>query len=545
MEISFKDLEKLVKKPLPRKSDALWDIFSNLKSEVENIEGDNLKIELTDTNRPDLWCVEGFARSLKTIISSGKVPDYYAKSSNSTVVVGKGINKVRPFIATAVLKNVKLNDEMIKQIMQFSERLDTTVGRKRAKTSIGIYNHHMIKFPVHYKLVSPKTKFVPLGFSEKMTMLDILEKHPKGVEYGHILKGLKKYPVLVDSKGKILSMPPIINSNDLGRVTEKTRELFVEVTGTHKEAVKYVLNNIVLAFADRGATVHSSTINYNSRKERTPDLSNQRMQVEVSEINRVTGLKMKSKEIVPLLSKMGYGVSRIKESFLDIIIPCYRSDILSEIDVIEDIAIAYGFNNIEPKKLRVPSTGEISDIEKISNTSREILVGAGFQEITSFTLVSKELLLNKMNVKDEDLVEVANPLSQNAEVLRNRILPSTLEVLEKNTHREYPQKIFECGDAVVCNKARTDGTETIRCLCSAIADNDSDFTRIKSVLDVYMNSIGVKYVLKPVKHPSFIDGRTAEIIVDSEKIGIIGEIHPQVLENFKISVPVSVFEIEL
>jgi phenylalanyl-tRNA synthetase beta chain len=257
------------------------EILAWVKSEVKlyNEQEDVLSIEIKDTNRPDLWGIEGLARALHGFLNHQKgLTQYSAAEPLIDVNVDQRLSSVRPFICCSIVKNVKLTDTIIRGLMHLQDKLDQTYGRCRQKTSIGIYNYDLISPPLNYTVSEPSAiSFVPLGFEEKMNLAEILQRHPKGVEYGHIVKKHQLYPILLDSKGQVLSFPPIINSNDLGKVTEETRNLLVEVTGTVHKTVLNTLNLVTLALIDRGGKAYASTVRYPddafyvSKKVVTPD----------------------------------------------------------------------------------------------------------------------------------------------------------------------------------------------------------------------------------------------------------------------------------
>ena len=244
----------------------LDEILANVKGEVKlfNEQEGIVSIEMKDTNRPDLWSAEGLARGLRCYLGLEKgTRRYFAEKTAVEVNVDSKLYNIRPFIACAVVKDVQLTDPVIRGLMHLQDKLDKTSGRNRQKTSIGIYNFHLITPPIEYRAVNPRdVSFVPLGFSKKMSLDEILELHPKGIEYGHIVKKNPLYPMLFDSEGKILSFPPIINSNDLGKITEESRNLLVEVTGTQNRTVVNTLNLVTAALIDRGGKAYSATIHF-------------------------------------------------------------------------------------------------------------------------------------------------------------------------------------------------------------------------------------------------------------------------------------------
>ena len=536
IEVSRKDLEQLIGKKLPEDLD---ETFSKIKAEIEKEQGDALTIELNDTNRVDLWSVEGIARELKGHLGVEEgVPRYKARKSNH--MINAGVVPVRPYIAACVVKGVQLSDEVIKQLMQFQDKIDSTYGRMRKKTSIGLYDFDAVTFPLNYELASPDTEFTPLGFAQKMSLDKILKKHPKGILYGYILEGHEKLPLFTDASGKILSMPPIINSNDLGCVKPEHKNVLVEVTGTNEDAVKNVLALISSTLQDRGGTLYEVTIKYENRRNVTPVFEYPSIRIKPEEINEKLGLELKSEEIEKLLRKLRYNAF-IRGSGIDVQVPCYRVDVLHTVDVIEDVAIAYGYNNIQPEMPKSYTTGGLSKTTRRLRLFRRLFTNIGCQEVRNMVFTTPEKLFKNMGEKPRKLVEVENPVNESFTCLRNNLLPGLIATLSKNTHSEYPQKIFETGKVVVPDTGDT-GSRTILSSAMAIASSDTDFSQIKQHFEWLAQAMSLKYSLKPCKKNWFIKGRSAEIIVDKKTVGYFGEINPEVLEMNQISMPVTGLE---
>lgn len=581
IEISFNDLQNLVGKTqaeqssagrsgtrsareLPAEPDKLNEVLQFVKGEVESQEGDALSINLQDGNRPDLWCAEGIARELRGALEVEKgLKKYDVRESNYRIFVNQKLEKIRPYIACVVVKNVKLTDNLIKQIMQQQDKIDGTYGRKRAKTSIGLYNFDSLAWPLKYGVTKPnENAFVPLAFTEKMTPKQILEKHPKGLEYQHLLKGLSYYPIFTDAKNNILSMPPIINSNDLGQVNEKTANVLVEVTGTDHEAINNVLRIMAMTFADRGGDLYSVTIDYPSRKpDATPHFETRHYEIKVDDVSKLLGEKLSAEDIVKALQKARYNVSAEK-NLVHVTVPSYRTDIMHVVDIYEDVVIFHGFDRLKPETIALPLAGKLSDAEKLSRNVRELCIGAGAQEVMSFVLTNNEYLFGNMNFPAENpseprfagpsrtsfglgVIEIDNPVSFTYSIMRSWLLPSLLEFLSKNTTKEFPQKIFEVGDVVILNSKSAVGSDTVRKLAFAISDTNANFTDAKQVLEAIANGLGWKLIFVEHEHPSFISGRSAAIMKDGKQIGAIGELHPKVLKNWGLDMPVVGFEVVL
>ncbi len=550
VETNFEDLQTLLGIRLPTNIDELNEILSYVKGEVEHFSEGELSIEIKDSNHPDLWSVEGIARALRGFLNLEKGMKNYrvAGSSGVDISVDPGLQNIRAYIACAVVRNVGLTDVVIRGMMHLQDKLDQTYGRRRRRTSIGLYDSDLIKPPLHYKVSKPTAiSFIPLGFAEKMTLWEILKKHPKGLEYGHIVNRYREWPIILDEKNDVLSFPPIINSNDLGRITEETKNVLIEVTGTVHETVLNTLITMALSLADRGGEILSSAVHYSSPKavdEETPELKSESMKLDINYVEKVLGLSLSSGQIVQLLEKARYGATVQDEGTITVQVPCYRMDIMHPVDIVEDIAIAYGLNNIESRWPQMPTIGAITSREKFCNSLREIMIGLGFQEVLTYSMSNIEQLFIKMNLKLGRVIEVANPKMTTLNCLRSWLLPSIMKFLSNNTHVDYPQKIFEVGLCVIPDRKYENLTRDVKKLTCALTHSKASFTELKSILDSLLSNIGVHYEIEETKHGSFIDGRVGGISVKKREVGIIGEINPKVLESWRIENPTAAFELD-
>ncbi len=547
IDVSLSDLKKMVRPKMPIDLEKLEPYIWMVKSEIDGIEGDTLTIKVGDTNRPDLWCVEGLVRELRGAFDVEKgLKDYKLKECDYRIFVNQKLEKIRPYIACVVVKNVRLTDQIIKQIMQQQDKIDGTYGRKRAKTSIGLYDFDLLAWPLKYGITKPdENAFVPLTFTEKLTPKQILEKHPKGLEYQHLLKGQQFYPIFTDAKGKVLSMPPIINSNDLGQVNEKTTNVLVEVTGTDYETVNNVLRIMAMTFADRGGELYSVIIDYPQRKpDVTPQFATRHFEIKVEDVAKLLGENLSAEDIVKALQRARYNASEEKK-LIHVTIPSYRTDVMHVVDIYEDIAIFHGLDKFRPEIAGLPTVGRLSDAEKLSRKVRELCIGTRAQEIMSFVLANQEYIFGNMNLPADRIIEIANPVSFTYSAMRNWLFPSLMEFLSKNTTKEFPQKIFEVGDIVVPNLKSEVGSDTIHKLAFAVSDTNANFTDAKQALQAVANGLGWKIIFVEHEHPSFIAGRCAAVMKDGKQIGIAGEVHPKVLKNWGLEMPTVGFEISL
>lgn len=507
---------------------------------LEKMEEDIIHYEVSP-NRPDLLSIEGFGRAIGNFISSSpKITKYNAKKGRIILKVDPTVKKVRPNITCAVVRKVKITDDLIKSLMQVQEKLHDTLGRKRKKVAIGVHDMKKVEPPFTYKGVTPnEIKFVPLDFAVEMTPGQVLKEHPKGVEYAHIVEKYSHYPIIVDKHNHVLSLPPIING-ELTRVTDNTTDLFIDVTGTDDIAINQALNILVTSFADRGFEVETVTIVEGRKKIQTPNLNRWKIKVNVGYVNKILGFDLSKTQIKNLLKKMD-----IEFDGRYATIPPYRADIMHQMDIVEDVAIAYGYENFKPGVPNVATVGR--PLEKNDNyyLIKEMVVGLGFQEVITLTLSNHKDEFDKMNIEHQPIAETLNSVTPECNIFRRELLPSLMDVLANNRHYEYPQRIFELGDTVLLDEKSETGARNVKRLALATADTRISYEQLSSKLDALMRNIGVKYNLAKKDHPSYIKGRSASIKSDDKEIGMIGEIAPEVLANWGIEMPVVAFEITL
>ena len=528
--------EKLVGKKLPLEQ--LKDRISMLGTDLEKVSGNEIEVEIFP-NRPDMLSEQGFARSFSSFIGvKTGLRDYPVRKSNEKVIVDKSVQKIRPFTACAIVKNLKFDDEKIREIVQIQEKLHITYGRNRKKAAIGIYPMEKIKFPITYRADKPGLiKFRPLEAKEEMTGLQILSQHKTGREFGPLLENFDLFPYFVDAENNILSMPPIINSHLMGKISENTKDVFVECTGFDYGTLRTCLNILVTAMADMGGKIYSLELDYGNKKI-SPDLAPEKMKLDLNYVNKRLGLELKEREAIALLERMGFGYEKGM-----VLIPAYRADILHQVDLVEDIAIAYGYENFEEEIPKVATIGEENSLEKFFRKVREILIGFELLEVKNYHLITKEEMNEKMNL-DKKVIPLLNSMGDYNH-LRNGILPSLMKNLRENQHNEFPQNIFEVGRVFELDKSQETGIKEKNKLGIVLCQEAVDFTKIKQILDGLMRNLGIPYSVKETKHASFLLGRVGEIVVKGKKVGFLGEFSPEVLTKWDLIMPVVGLELDL
>ncbi|MGP8329668.1 MAG: phenylalanine--tRNA ligase subunit beta [Methanosarcinaceae archaeon] len=532
--LQYDDMEKLTRAD----KDTIIDRVPMIGADIERIEEESIDIEFFP-DRPDLYSVEGVARAMRGFldIETGFC-DYEVKSSGVEITLDKDIEDIRPVLGCAVVRNIKFDDNSIKSLMDLQEDLHWGLGRDRNKVSIGVHDMANIVAPFRYLAADPYFEFVPLDFTEPMSMRRILEEHPKGVCFAHLMEGFEKYPLILDKNDYVLSFPPIINGN-LTRVEESTTELFIDVTGL-ADAVYTALNIVVTSLAERGGKVESvKIIMTDGSTKTTPDLTPRIHRVTRSEVNSLIGIDLTIDEIVTQLERMRFGIRNIAGDTIEVEIPSYRADILNIDDIIEDIAIGYGYEKIEPNFPKSSTVGEAHGISLARTAMREIMIGLGYSEVMPFTLTSEKIHFEWMcRDRTDDVTHVLHPISEDQTMLRTTILPNLMEILSLNQHRELPQRIFEVGEVVINNN-------NCRHLAAVSIHSQANFTEVRELVDAVMRERMIEYKVVESQDSAFLEGRRADILVNGDKIGVMGEYYPEVVTNFGLGQPVIGFEIDI
>jgi phenylalanyl-tRNA synthetase beta chain len=515
--------------------DKLLDRLPMIGADLDKVEDDEISIEFFP-DRPDLASVEGIARASRAFFGfdTGLVK-YQTKKSDIEIKVDSSVKKVRPFVVTALVRDVTMTDELIASLMELQEKLHGGIGRNRKKVAIGVHNFEPVEPPFTYKAVDPDSvEFVPLNKVESMTLTEILERHEKGVDYAHILEDFEKHPLIVDKNNNVLSYPPIINGS-LTEVTPFTTDLFIDVTGTDRKAVNHVINIVATSLAERGGQIYKTKVIDGEKSYITPDLSPKKRKIDVDYVNKILGTKLTGKDISSCLKKMGYNAS-VDKSKVDIEIPSWRADILHEIDLVEDVAIGYGFDKFEIDLPSELTFGKTLASYNLYRSLRNIMIGLGFNEVTTFTISNEQDEFFKMSIEPDDRVRIENPIGEDYTCLRVGLIPSLLKILNENRHHPLPQQIFELG--IVVNKSFKNQYN----IAFVKIDAKANFTECKSLVDAIMRDSGTGFNINNKNHPGFVDGRCASIDIGGKQIGIFGEFHPKTISNFLLEYPIIAFE---
>ena len=518
----------------------LANAIDMLGPDVDTMTQDDVTIEVPP-NRPDLLCEQGMARALSSFlgIKTG-LRKYLVKKSNQKVIVDDSVSGVRPYTACAIVKGIRFSDATIKQVIQLQEKLHITYGRNRKKCAVGLYPLEHIRPPIRFMAKkSEDIIFAPLDMNKELTGSQILALHPTGREYGKLLEGQKRYPIFIDSRNNVLSMPPIINSNTVGKITEKTHDVFLEVSGFDLEYLNTALCMLTTALADMGGQILSMDVQMKGKRRTTPDFAPLQFKLDVDYVNRRLGTKLSEGDIRKALAKMGHDYNN-KTVFS----PRWRADLLHPIDLVEEIAIAIGYENIASSAPSIATIGRESEQEMFFEYVRDVLVGQGFFEIKNYHLISESVQTKFVNLHDP-LIKLANAFNEEYATLRRSLLPGTLLTFKENKNAEYPQAIFEIGTIFREDEKQETHVSEQSFLSIALSDANTGFTRMKQVLMTLADAFAVSFEMKEGNHSAMVEGRTGIITIRDEPVGILGEIHPAVLENFSLDVPVGYLELDL
>ncbi len=547
------------------------DLFGlGLEFEGETDDGD-LQFEFAP-DRLDRLSVEGVARSLRYHYGDDRgvyVPD--TNDPEWTIEVDESVPDERPYVTGAVVRGVDLDEAALESLIQLQEKLHATMGRGRAKGAIGIHDLAMVKGApleegaersITYQGVEPEgDTFVPLDANDELSPAEVLTDHDTGREYADLVREYDRYPAIYDELG-LFSFPPVIN----GRRTEVTtgsRELFIELTGTNQWTIDRMCTIVCYALSARGATIESVEVEYADGATAPeqygselirPDLDIDEKSVSHDRIETLLGVEFDREEVVDCFERSGLDATYTldEEVTYEVEIPPYRVDVLHPLDLVDDVGRAYGFDNLAPRYPDIGTVGGRHERTRLEDAVRTSLVGLGFEDLLNFHMTSGVANYDRMNVEPGtdvlgggEPVSITEPYSEEYTQLRTWALPSLLMLLEGNTHNTYPQDVSEIGFVAERDETENTNVAESRHVAGAVARRDASYEAAKGRLQSVCDDFSAELSTPPTDHPSFIDGRVAEVVIDGDSVGVVGEVHPAVLVEHDLEVPVAAFEFDL
>ena len=536
INFKYSDLCTLIGEKVPQ--EVLVKKIPMIGADMHQTEGfsEDMSVEFFP-DRPDLFSVEGLARALRAFLDiEPGLKRYSVEESDIVATIEPPVLDVRPYFACAVVKGLDVTDDLIRSLMELQEKLHTTIGRKRSKIAIGVHDLDMVEPPFRYTAVRPdEASFIPLNRTERMDLKEILNSHDKGKEYAHLLNGKERYPIIFDKNNDVLSFPPIINGA-LTTVTTSTKNVFLDVTGNDKKAVKGALDIVATALAERGGRIYSVKM-VNSSSDRSPDLRETKFLISIKECCGFLGIDLSEKGMKEAIERMGMSAA-LKGDNVEVSVPSTRLDMMHKVDVYEDVAIGYGFERFGGEYRFQQTAGESGPVTSFSEKMRDIMIGLGFTEVTTLTLSNQRDEFERSGLPVKTSTRVTNPITEDHTCLRSYLMPSLMRILRHNKHRDLPQKIFEIGFV-------SDEHRTTPHVCGMVASSKTSFTEIKSITEAAAREIGIEYKITPCGYRTFIEGRGAFISSNGNEVGFFGEASPKVITDYEMTHPVMLFEMDL
>jgi len=529
---------------------------------TEQGESDVVRMELLAV-RPDMFDPAGLARVLRHYLEEDPSPRVYdLEPPRLRVRVDPSTDTDacrRPHMACAVVRGITLTDDRIKVVMKLQENLHWALGRDRKHASIGVYDLETVdqRGDLVYESVAPDgVRFTPLGWDPedeeaRLTPAQVLVEHPKGVAYARLLAPFSRYPLLRDAGGQVLSMPPVINSEQT-RVRHGTRDFFIDVTGTDRRLVERALNILVttLKELDPEVALERVTLRYPEGDRVTPDLTPQTVTLNVAETRGWLGIDLSDDQTARLLRRMGHGARVSAPGQVRVQVPAYRNDILHPVDLMEDVAVAYGYHNIQPALVPTMTVGEARPALEQAEVVRRTLCGLGHMEVITLLLSNETSTYDALRrPRGQEHVLIQNPISAEQTMVRTTLLPGLLDTLALNSNHELPQRIFEVGAVTLLDpESETGAREHMRAAAVALGPR-VDYAEIRSTAEALLRELGWGLSAEPDDDPVFIPGRGARILaVRGEErlaVGSMGELHPEVLETQKLVHPTAALTLDL
>lgn len=555
-------------------------------------------------NRYDLLCIEGLVRSLKVFKNLMQAPLYTLSFPKAlpqmTMTVHKSVAEIRPFVVCAVLRGVTFDKERYDSFIELQDKLHMNICRRRTLSSVGTHDLSTLTPPFTYEALAPKDiVFTPLSQTEEMDgnkMMEVLSQHQQLKAYLPIIRDSPIYPVVFDSKRVVCSLPPIINGEH-SKIRLDTKDVFIEVTATDLTKANTTLNTVVAMFSQYckdpfqvepvevvyADDYPANTFVKGGDRITYPKLDPRPMVADIGRMKQALSLeKLSSTEVRDHIRRMSVPceVDAKDSNNLNVQVPITRSDIMHECDLIEDLAIAFGYNNLKAEIPQTKGNAGEQPVKHLTDLLRISLANAGWTEAYNWALISRKENFDQLRRQplDEDVwkkdaalrsgyiangapVVLGNAKTKDFEIIRTTLLGGILKCLASNTHLPMPIKIFEVGDIVVQEPTMEVGAKNIRRVCAINAGHTAEFSKLHGLLDQIMNQLKCEpkheaataakprrpFELTPSQDPAFFPGRQAHIVVDQVVVGIIGELHPEVLgsKGFNINMACSAFELSL
>lgn len=510
-------------------------------------------------NRYDLLSQEGLVQALKVFKGLSPPPNYslVVPTNPEQIVVDSSTASIRPFIVGAILRNIQFTPATLRSFLDLQDRLHQNICRRRTLVAIGTHDYDTVRGPFLYTAqAQDDIHFKALNQKEELSaraLFEVLATDNNLKQYLSIVDSEPKIPVIYDSQAIVCSLPPIINGEH-SKLTTETRNVFIECTATDLTKAHIVLKTLVAAFSEYTESKYTieavQVVDPKGNPHICPRFEATDIDVEVEYVNKLIGVDLNVSQVSSLLNRMCLSNDVTSASSIRVHVPITRPDVLHACDIAEDVAIAYGYNNIVKRIPALTTTASEQPLNVFSDMLREEIARAGFTEVLTFVLVSfKENYEDLRRPRDGLSVEIANPSNHDFQLPRTSLIPGLLKTLSANKTHPKPIKIFELADCVVKDPEHPSGCRNLRKLAALQANSTAELEVIHGLLDVVLTKLSyefsVDFYLQPSTHPTFLPGRQAEVVLKGQVIGHLGIVHPEVLDNFDLKIPVSLFELNV
>ncbi len=550
----------------------LWeDSLSDIGCVVENCDSTEIEIEIFP-DRSDLLSPETMAHAARSFLHrNGAEPDLATVDGPVAMSVDASLEHIRPFIYGAIVRDVDTGstdeeqDVFIQALMDHQEKLHFSLGRRRRRASIGVHDLEQLIPPFRVVAVPETYSFIPLAMTERMSIREILQEHPKGVDYAHLLDGFTEFPVILDAADRVLSFPPIINGSHT-TVTENTRDFFIDVTGWDQRACEASLLLVCLAFSARGGTVETIELtDYSGQTFRSPNGKARQLLLPKRLLGEILGRDFTRSEIRDAIDRMGGrfveertitdgprkatrmadGAIGEKEYLIEM--PRWRADILHPVDLVEEVATGIGYEDLGSSLSSQSTAGIPLQISHLYRRVRESMQANGLQQVTSLTLSNETDQFDKVRLSPpSEVTNIHNPITVDHTIMRQSILPSLLNLLSANRHHELPQKVYELGTVVRDHH----NAERVGWACAEVGGG---FTASKGIAQALLRDLGADAreievgfeAMDDDETGPYLSGRAAKVLVGGEWVGCFGEIDPAVSDGFGLKVPIQAGEFDV
>ncbi|MEA3166134.1 MAG: phenylalanyl-tRNA synthetase beta chain [Thermoplasmata archaeon] len=539
VSLSATQLRRLIGRDIPTAE--LAERMPALGGDVSGVEGDTIHMEWFP-NRTDLLTLEGTGRALRAFLGVRPgLTTYKVEKPKTELKVDPSVASVRPYAGLCFVRNVPFDDAYVQSVIDAQEKLTLSPGRKRRKIAIGIHDAKGISGPFTYTCVGPKDKpFVALNETTAKTPEQIMATHPKGKEYAHLLPP-NKFPVFLDSTGQVLSLPPVINAQRTA-ITSATRDVLIDVTGTDLPSVKSTIALLATGFAERGGTIEGVTVHDASGSWVAPDLKPSERVIHVDDVSALLGRAFTGDEAAKCLRLLGHDADAF-DNKVHVKSPAWRFDLFHPVDLMEDVAIGWGYDKFPHDLPKAPHFGGKLPWQRLEDAARAALVGHGWHEAKTLTLSSPQAQWRNWGEQDGPAVQLLNPVLEDQTVLRAKLVPGLLGVLAANRHRNLPQSLFEAGYVVEPDgKGRWPNRLHLAGVHLAAKAGFSD---AKGLVQSLLRDLKLDAKLAPGERKGLVAGRQGKVTKGGHEVGWFGELHPDTLVAFGLTAPCVVFEIDL